>query len=144
MAPALKNIDHVHIFVADRVAAEAWYARVLGFARVEALEAWALDGGPLTLADASGAIHLALFEAAPIKTRSTVAFGASAAQYLAWRAHLLAALGGAVSFEDHGMSLSMYFRDPDGNPFEITSYEADALRLALHQEHALAAGLPLA
>ena len=123
MAPTLKNIDHVHVFVADRVAAEAWYANMLGFTRIVALESWALDGGPLTIADASGAIHIALFEAVPIKTRSTVAFGANAAQYLAWREHLSKAMGSAVSFEDHGMSLSMYFRDPDGNPFEITCYE---------------------
>ena len=123
MAPTLKNIDHVHVFVADRVAAEAWYARMLGFTRIVALESWAADGGPLTIADASGAIHVALFEAAPIKTRSTVAFGADAAQFQAWREHLRLVLGGGVGFEDHGMSLSMYFRDPDGNPFEITCYE---------------------
>lgn len=123
MAPALINIDHVHIFVADRAAAEAWYARVLGFQRVVAYEGWAADGGPLTVADTTGAIHLALFERAPEKNRATVAFGASAALFVAWREHLLATLAGAVSFEDHGLSLSMYFRDPDGNPFEITTYE---------------------
>ena len=131
MAPTLKNIDHVHVFVADRVAAEAWYARMLGFTRIVALESWAADGGPLTIADASGAIHVALFEAAPIKTRATVAFGADVAQYLAWRQHLQKALGSAVSFEDHGMSLSMYFCDLDGNPFEITCYAVSQLRAAL-------------
>ncbi len=40
-------------------------------------------------------------------------------------------LGGAVSFEDHGMSLSMYFRDPGGNPFEITCYEVSDLGATL-------------
>jgi catechol-2,3-dioxygenase len=135
MAPTLTNIDHVHIFVADRAAAEAWYASVLGFTRVVALQSWAADGGPLTIADASGGLHLALFQSAPIKTRTTVAFGTTAVQYLAWREHLLAALAGSVSFEDHGMSMSMYFRDPDGNPFEITCYEVAALRaeLGMHQ-----------
>lgn len=128
MAPALINIDHVHIFVADRAAAEAWYARTLGFQRVEALEGWAADGGPLTLADAGGTIHLALFERSPQKNRATVAFGASAAQFSAWREHLLVALGGAVSFEDHGLSLSMYFSDSDGNPFEITTYDTATIR----------------
>ena len=131
MAPTLKNIDHVHVFVADRVAAEAWYARMLGFTRIVALESWVAGGGPLTIADASGAIHVALFEAAPIKTRSTVAFGTDVAQFLAWRGHLRLVLGGDVRVEDHGMSLSMYFRDPDGNPFEITCDEASQLRAAL-------------
>ena len=138
MAPALINIDHVHIFVADRAAAEAWYARTLGLRRVVALEGWAADGGPLTLADASGAIHLALFEREPEKNRATVAFGASAAQYSAWREHLHGVLAGAVSFEDHGLSLSMYFRDPDGNPYEITTYETAAIRSDLASSPKLA------
>ena len=25
--------------------------------------------------------------------------------------------------EDHGLSWSLYFADPDGNPWEITSYQ---------------------
>ena len=128
MAPTLKNIDHVHVFVADRVAAEAWYARMLGFTRIVALESWAADGGPLTIADASGAIHVALFEGAPIRTRSTLAFGTDAVQFLAWRQHLAQVLGHSVSQEDHGMALSLYFSDPDGNPFEITTYEHEAAR----------------
>jgi catechol-2,3-dioxygenase len=30
MAPQLTGIDHIHVFVSDRVAAEDWYRRVLG------------------------------------------------------------------------------------------------------------------
>jgi catechol-2,3-dioxygenase len=122
--PALSRIDHVHVFVADRAAAEAWYGRVLGLKRMGAYAHWAADGGPLTLADASGAIHLALFERPALRNRSTIAFGVDAAGFAAWRDRLTAELGaGAVPFEDHGLAHSIYFSDPDGNPYEITTYD---------------------
>jgi catechol-2,3-dioxygenase len=125
VAPSLDGIDHIHVFVTDRAAAEVWYARVLGLARVPGLEGWAADGGPLTLADASGRIHLALFERGAQACRSTIALGVSAPGFMAWRKHLAAALGKAARTEDHQLSWSMYFTDPDGNPYEITSYEYD-------------------
>jgi catechol 2,3-dioxygenase-like lactoylglutathione lyase family enzyme len=142
-APPLHRIDHIHVFVADRVAAEDWYARVLGLKRVPALAHWAEGGGPLTLADAGGSIHLALFEdrdaarsqrdgaesigataarSARPASRSTIALGVDAASFRAWQAHLPAQLGRAVAVVDHGEAESLYFQDPDGNPFEITCY----------------------
>ncbi len=126
-APALDGIDHVHVFVTDRAAAEGWYARVLGLSRVTRLAGWAADGGPLTLADASGRIHLALFERGAQACRSTIALAVSAQGFMAWRAHLAVALGKPARTEDHQLSWSMYFADPDGNPYEITSYEYDAV-----------------
>lgn len=127
MTPRLDTIDHVHVFVSDRAAAETWYREVLGFERVGELAFWAADGGPLTLQDARGSIHLALFERAPQPCRSTVAFRTSAAEYLRWRAHLHARLPGRVTEEDHQVSVSLYVHDPDGNPYEITTYELAAL-----------------
>ncbi len=59
MAPLVERIDHVHVFVADRPAAEQSYANVLGLTRVDSLVGWALNGGPLTLSNPSGSIHLA-------------------------------------------------------------------------------------
>jgi catechol-2,3-dioxygenase len=35
-------------------------------------------------------------------------------------------LPGQVSEEDHGLSVSLYVADPDGNPYEITTYERSA------------------
>lgn len=121
-APGLQSIDHIHVFVADRAQAEAWYARVLGLHRIPALAFWASDGGPLTLSDASGKIHIALFERPAIPCRSTIAFGTSASEFLTWRTHLAAELGAPPKVSDHQLSWSMYFSDPDGNPYEITSY----------------------
>lgn len=123
MLPELEAFDHVHIYVADREAAEAWYSRVLGFTRTRELEFWATDGGPLTIQNRNGSIHLALFERPAQPCRSTIALRVSAAYYVAWRSHLLDALPGQVSEEDHQASFSLYFSDPDGNPYEITTYE---------------------
>ena len=128
MAPELERVDHVHVFVADRAAAERWYGRVLGLERVDALALWASDGGPLTLGNASGSIHLALFERPPAgKCRSTIALATSAEGLLAWQRHLGAELGKAPPGVDHQVSWSIYFEDPDGNPFEITTYDYAAL-----------------
>lgn len=127
MPPNLQQIDHIHIHVSDRSAAEAWYRDVLGLHRLPELAFWASDGGPLTLANAAGTVHLALFESLRETCRSTVAFGVGAADFMAWQDHLRGALGTAPSLEDHAVSWSMYFCDPDGNPYEITSYEYEAV-----------------
>ena len=123
MAPNLTGIDHIHVFVSDRAAAEDWYGRVLGLVRVPAFESWAAGDGPLTLADPSGRIHLALFERPHRSCRSTVALGTSGADFIAWLGHLEAELGRRPEPVDHGLSWSLYFEDPDGNPFEVTCYE---------------------
>jgi catechol-2,3-dioxygenase len=123
MPPDIQAFDHIHVFVADRAAAEAWYRKVLGFTRVPELEFWAGDGGPLTVQNASGSVHIALFERPRQACRSTIAMRVGAGSYREWKAHLRDALGGQVKEEDHQASLSLYFTDPDGNPYEITTYE---------------------
>ena len=127
MPPQLERIDHIHVFVSDRAASERWYAEVLGFRRVPELEFWAPDGGPLTVQDASGSVHLALFERPAQPCRSTIALAASAPEFIAWQAHLSTLLGQLVPAVDHQVSWSLYFADPDGNPYEITSYAYDTL-----------------
>jgi catechol-2,3-dioxygenase len=54
-----------------------------------------------------------------------VAFGVGGAELLAWQRHLAAELGREPPLVDHTVSWSLYFQDPDGNPFEITSYDYD-------------------
>lgn len=129
--PPVRSIDHIHVFVADRQAAERWYARVLGFTRIKAYEFWAADGGPLTIQNQEGSVHLALFERPPRSCRSTIALGVGAPEFAAWRAHLTRTLPQAPSFEDHALSVSLYFNDPDGNPYEITTSEYQAAKAAL-------------
>lgn len=132
-APTLDDVDHLHVHVRDRAAAEAWYRDVLDLKRLDALAHWARDGGPLTIANAGGSIHLALFEQPPqAGNRSTIALSTSAGGFVAWRRRLAAALGEAPRAVDHGQSWSLYFRDPDGNPYEITTYEHAAATAALN------------
>ncbi len=133
MAPGLQGVDHIHVMVRDRDVAESWYARVLGLRRMPELEFWSADGGPLTISDAAKRIHLALFERRAQPSRTTVALRVSAAQFEAWRHHLVAALGREPLLEDHQVAWSLYFADPDGNPYEITTYEYEPLRAALQE-----------
>jgi catechol-2,3-dioxygenase len=128
MAPELERVDHIHVFVTDRAAAEQWYGRVLGLKRLPRLQHWAADGGPLTLGNPSDTIHIALFERpAAAKSRTTIALSTSADGLLAWQRHLGAELGKEPARVDHDVSWSIYFEDPDGNPFEITTYDYAAL-----------------
>jgi catechol-2,3-dioxygenase len=119
------------VYVADRGAAESWYKRVLGLTRTKEYEFWAVDGGPLTIQNSEGTVHIALFERNPMKTRSTIALGVSAVEYMEWKRHLVQELDEPPASEDHELSLSLYFKEPDGNPYDITTYEHEAVRWAL-------------
>jgi catechol-2,3-dioxygenase len=123
MPPKLESVDHVHVYVHNRAAAETWYHKVLGLTRVKQFESWTPNDGPLMLGAASLNFKIALFERSGEKCHSTIAFAASAIEFLAWKSHLAASLDLPPELEDHELSWSLYFRDPDGNPYEITSYD---------------------
>ncbi|TFG83327.1 MAG: VOC family protein [Chromatiales bacterium] len=134
--PRIRSIDHIHVYVSDRAAAERWYKRVLGFSRIKAFEFWAEDGGPLTIQNQDGTAHIALFERPAETCHSTIALGVGADELLAWKVHLAEALGHEPELEDHQLSVSLYFRDPDGNPYEITTYEYEAAKAGLRDRDA--------
>ena len=136
MSPQMKSIDHVHVSVADRTAAEHWYEKVLGLTRVKELEFWAPGGGPLTIRNREGTVHLALFEGTPEKRPSTIAFGVDAKEFMRWQAHLGEVLGMQLRAEDHTVSWSLYFTDPDGNRSEITSYGYEIIERELAKRDA--------
>ncbi|USD64041.1 VOC family protein [Vibrio sp. SCSIO 43136] len=117
--PELNKIDHIHIYVPDPLEAEAWYREVMGFERVKALESWFVDGGPLTIAN--GGVHIAVFKKVGC-LGNTVAFGCDSNNYHGWKQQLI---DNKIEFreEDHTLSWSLYFRDPYGNPYEITTYD---------------------
>jgi catechol 2,3-dioxygenase len=121
MVPVLKGIDHVHVYVRSWSEAEDWYRRVLGFSRMEELLVWAVDKGPLTLQNPEGSVHLALFES-DAGPNSTIAFGATGEEFLAWKTHL-EGCGLELRLADHTLAWSLYFHDPFGNYHEITTYD---------------------
>jgi len=126
MKPKLKNIDHIHIFVADRQEALKWYRTVLGLKPVKNLLFWAKTG-PLTIGNEEGSIHIALFKGEPKENRSVVAFNTSGKEFINWHKKTNDVANGNIEVVDHSVSFSIYFEDPYGNPYEITSYDYEIL-----------------
>ena len=126
MKPKLKNIDHIHIFVTDRQEALNWFRTVLGLKPVKNLLFWAKTG-PLTIGNEEGSVHIALFKGKPKKNRSVIAFNTTGKEFINWHKKIKNALGGNIEIEDHSVSFSIYFEDPYGNPYEITSYDYEIL-----------------
>lgn len=136
----VSQIDHVHVFVADRRASARWYAEVLGlevFHEIESEE----DGGPLVVSSDGGSTGLALFKSKPgaARTHSTVAFRVGGDGFLEFLGRLssLKVEGAngqtlaASDVVDHDYCYSVYFSDPDGNPYELTTYDYDDVRARL-------------
>ena len=123
MIPVFDRIDHIHVHVTQRNKAEQWYADVMGFSRMSELESWDIAGGPLTLKNPSGTVHIALFESPAQPSRTRIALSAGAQEFVAWRHHLVEKLKRPVEPEDHQLAWSLYFEDPDGNPWEITTWQ---------------------
>ena len=120
--PKLDGIDHVHVYISSWDTAEKWYQDVLGFTRVKSLMSWAVKGGPLTLGNPEKNVHLALFEKENPTGNTAIAFGASGEEFLAWKSHL-ESKGLELRVADHKLAYSLYFKDPDANMHEITTYD---------------------
>lgn len=124
----LEGIDHVALSVRDVARSAQWYVEVLGFEhRLPGM--W--DGVPTFVG--LGTTALALFPAedgaAPHRSRKGItmlhlAFRASR-EGLRMAQDELKAGGIQCHFQDHKISQSIYFHDPDGHELEITTYEVD-------------------
>lgn len=135
------RLNHAVLYVRDARAAAAFYGRALGFRVVSEM------GGSAVFLRASASDNhhdLALFSVGPDAPAPRK--GGVGLYHLAWevptidnlvaaRAHLLE-LGALVGESDHGVSKSLYARDPDGIEFEVMwavphdewgEYERDAL-----------------
>jgi catechol 2,3-dioxygenase-like lactoylglutathione lyase family enzyme len=123
----LEGIDHVALSVRDVERAAQWYIDVLGFERRHD-GMW--DGIPVFIG--KGTTAIALF---PVRSRETsttperggvrmlhLAFGANRKSFLAVQEELKRR-GIQFEFQDHEISHSIYFSDPDGHKLEITTYE---------------------
>ena len=134
MFPKLDGIDHIHVYVANREKAAQWYKEMLGFRLTEAFAFWAEDpNGPLTIEDASGRIHLALFKRDDFEPSTAIAFGAGGKQFLQWKS-LLDKAGILLRCSDHAKSWSLYFYDLDRNMHEITTYQYDYVAARLDRD----------
>lgn len=125
------GFDHIHVLVPDRQAVQAWYEQVLGLRPVERLASWTTEGGPLMVPDPSGQVMLALFEGKPRADRSTIALRVASVAFLEWKEHLQRMLPRAPRLSDHLLSWSLYFEDPFGNPYDITTYAYEETAQAL-------------
>ena len=139
----LEGIDHVALSVPDVERAAQWYIDVLGFVR-RFPGMW--DGIPVFIG--KGTTSIALFPAQSNTTassaeaaaaRSTSERGGVRMLHLAFRANrknFLAAReelkqrGIKFEFQDHEISHSIYFSDPDGHKLEITTYDLEGVGLS--------------
>ena len=125
----LEGIDHVAVGVREIERSAKWYIDVLGFERLyEGM--W--DGVPTFIG--KGNTGIALFPArSDAKSTSSshrelrmlhLAFRANRGDFLAAQREL-EERGIKFEFQDHEISHSIYFRDPDGHQLEITTYEVE-------------------
>ena len=122
----LEGIDHVAMSVRDVERAAQWYIDVLGFEH-RYKDVW--NGIPTFIG--KGTTAIALFPAqsnTPSKSERAgvrmlhLAFRANRKNFLAAQEELKQR-GIRFEFQDHEISHSIYFPDPDGHQLEITTYD---------------------
>jgi catechol 2,3-dioxygenase-like lactoylglutathione lyase family enzyme len=123
----LEGIDHVALAVRDVERSAQWYVEVLGFERRYGVM-W--NGIPTFIR--KGTTAIALFPIRDRDSRPAVRSAKTCMLHLAFRADRknflvaqdeLKRRGIAFEFQDHEISHSIYFRDPDDHELEITTYE---------------------
>lgn len=119
----LQHIDHIAITVKDVESSVNWYKDVLGMTR-QYEEVW----GSMPAIVAAGATSIALFpdtennvESHPLGFRH-IAFRTTRDGFQTAQTELMSKAI-PFAFEDHEVSHSIYFKDPDGYLLEITTYE---------------------
>ncbi len=128
----LEQIDHVALRCHSPEATKAWYVSILGFEDVSPRQ-WA--GIPILLR--LGSTFVALFPETS-NTRSLdnhlahVAFRAATYSAFEIAQDELRTQGVAFEFQDHEVSHSIYFTDPDGFQLEITTYDLPNVGRASH------------
>jgi catechol 2,3-dioxygenase-like lactoylglutathione lyase family enzyme len=132
----VQQVDHIELFVPDQAEAAGWYDRVFGLKIMPEYRFWADEGGPLMISSDGGSTKLALFKGKSPGFRSItgfqrVAFRVDGPGFLEFLNHLQAQPvfnqdGQAVKtlqVIDHDRAYSVYFCDPYGNRYEITTYD---------------------
>jgi catechol 2,3-dioxygenase-like lactoylglutathione lyase family enzyme len=125
----LEGLDHIALAVQDVERSADWYVDVLGFER-RFQGMW--EGVPVFVA--RGKTAIALFPGGSGQANPPVSAKPDGTLHLALRANRenfeaaqqdLTRHGIAFHFQDHQISHSIYFRDPDGYVIEVTTYEVE-------------------
>ena len=124
----LQNIDHIHVFVANRQEALDWYSNILGLEPLEKLNILP-KSGPLSIKNDEGSITIALFKGEPQDNHSVIAFKVTGEEFINCHNTITDALNRNIEVVDHSIQFSIYFEDPYGNPYEITSYDYNMLSM---------------
>ena len=122
---AITRLNHAVLFVRDVDAAAAFYAKAFGF--VELSRPQGMRAVFMRSPAAGNHHNLGLFEVgaqAPRPPRGSVglyhlAWEIDTIESLARMSESLSQLGALTGASDHGVSKSLYGRDPDGNEFEV-------------------------
>ena len=122
---AITRLNHAVLFVRDADAAAEFYRRAFGFEEISRPPGMR---AAFMRSPAGGNHHdLGLFEVgaqAPRPSRGSVglyhlAWEVDTIESLAEMSRSLGELGALTGASDHGVSKSLYGRDPDGNEFEV-------------------------
>jgi catechol 2,3-dioxygenase-like lactoylglutathione lyase family enzyme len=140
------QIDHVELFVPDRYEAAQWYEQVLGLEVCREYQQWADEGGPLHISSDGGKTKLALFEGQLSGSRETadyrrVGFRVGGTEFIEFITRIEDLPVTDVGREedrddivDHDLAFSIYFQDPYGNCFEVTTYDYETVATALKSD----------
>jgi catechol-2,3-dioxygenase len=118
----IRRLNHAVLYVRDVARSVAFYTDVLGF-RVVHRKA---NAAFLRAAESDNDHDLGLFQVRGSATRSSgvglyhLAWSVTTLPELAIFAERLTAAGALVGSSDHGVSKSLYGKDPDGLEFEIS------------------------
>ena len=121
----ITRLNHAVLFVRDADAAADFYRRVFGFEELKRPEG--MRAAFMRSPDGGNHHDLGLFEvgaAAPRPPRGStglyhLAWEVATIEDLATMAKTLSEAGAMTGASDHGVSKSLYGRDPDGNEFEV-------------------------
>lgn len=122
----IRRLDHAVLYVSDARASAQFYTEVLGFEVAASMG----DQVVFLRADGSDNDHdLGLFGVGARPAPRPDPRGAIGLYHLAWQVHTLEELaalrvqlaeaGSLVGESDHGVSKSLYAKDPDGIEFEV-------------------------
>jgi catechol 2,3-dioxygenase-like lactoylglutathione lyase family enzyme len=124
---SVEGIDHIALAVKDVERSVAWYKEVLGLERRHE-DVW----GSCPAMVGVGTNSIALFPVEGAEPKPSPGRDVLAMRHFAFRTDRanfdracreLSQRGIPFEAQDHGISESIYFHDPDGHEVEITTYE---------------------